>query len=202
MPTRALVVALAAAVLAGCALTPPPPHDAVVDQALPKGTRIPTAWQAEAGAGPVADDWLRSLNDPALDAIVAEAIANNLDLRQAAKRVTIAQQSVIVVGSQLLPQVGAVLGGRTTRDEDRDNNANTTLAYAGVSWELDVWGRLRAQRAAAEAGYEATALDYAYARQSLAATAWPRPGPSPPKRASCSRWPSSPSRSTARCSNW
>jgi outer membrane protein TolC len=32
-----------------------------------------------------------------------------------------------------------------------------------------VWGRLRAQRAAAQAGYEATALDYAYARQSIAA---------------------------------
>jgi len=42
---------------------------------------------------------------------------------------------------------------------------------AGVAWEPDVWGRLRAQRAAAEAGYQATALDYAYARQSLAATA-------------------------------
>jgi NodT family efflux transporter outer membrane factor (OMF) lipoprotein len=39
-----------------------------------------------------------------------------------------------------------------------------------VAWELDVWGKLRAQRAAAQAGYEATALDYAYARQSLAAT--------------------------------
>jgi len=34
-----------------------------------------------------------------------------------------------------------------------------------------IWSRLRVQRAAAQAGYEATALDYAYARQSLAATA-------------------------------
>jgi len=39
-----------------------------------------------------------------------------------------------------------------------------------VGWELDVWGRLRAQRAAAEAGAAATALDYVRARQSLAAT--------------------------------
>jgi NodT family efflux transporter outer membrane factor (OMF) lipoprotein len=39
-----------------------------------------------------------------------------------------------------------------------------------VAWELDVWGRLRAGRAAAAQGYEATALDYSYARQSLAAT--------------------------------
>jgi NodT family efflux transporter outer membrane factor (OMF) lipoprotein len=40
-----------------------------------------------------------------------------------------------------------------------------------VAWEPDVWGRLRAERAAAEASSEAVALDYAYARQSLAATA-------------------------------
>ena len=156
--------------VAGCALAPPPQHSEVVDQALPNGTSIPPTWKAEPGTKPVADDWLASLNDPMLDAIVAEAIANNLDLRQAADRVTIAQQTVVVVGAQLLPQVGAVLGGRTTRDEDHASNSNATLAYAGVAWELDVWGKLRAQRAAAQAGYEATALDYAYARQSLAAT--------------------------------
>ena len=46
----------------------------------------------------------------------------------------------------------------------------STSAFLGVAWELDVWGRLRAQRAASEANAEAAALDYAYARQSLAAT--------------------------------
>ena len=166
---HALVAALAAAPLAGCALAPAPTHTEVVDRALPQGTRIPPAWKAAPESSPVADDWLKSLNDPMLVAIVAEAIANNLDLRQAAERVTIAQQSVVVVGAQLLPQVGARLGGRVTQDE-KNGNFTTTLGYVGVAWEIDVWGRLRAQRAAAEAGYEATALDYAYARQSLAAT--------------------------------
>lgn len=164
--TPVLVVVL----VAGCALAPLPQHSEVLDHALPKGTTVPPAWKAEAAGGPVADDWLKALNDPLLDAIVAEAIANNLDLRQAAERVTIAQQSVVVVGAQLLPHVGAVLGGRTTNDEDHANESNTTIAYAGVAWELDVWGKLRAQRAAAAEGYAATALDYAYARQSLAAT--------------------------------
>ena len=156
--------------VAGCALAPLPQHSEVLDQALPKGTTVPPTWKAEAPAGAVGDDWLKALNDPMLNAIVAEAIANNLDLRQAAERVTIAQQSVIVVGAQLLPQVGAVLGGRTTNDEGHSTNSNVSLAYAGVAWEIDVWGKLRAQRAAAVEGYTATALDYAYARQSLAAT--------------------------------
>jgi len=164
-----LAAAWLAAAVAGCALSPPPPHNAVVAEALPKATVIPPAWRAAPGTGAVADDWLAALGDSTLDALVAEAIANNLDLRQAAERVTIAQQSMVVVGAQLLPQVGATLGGRTTRDDEHDANSNVTLAYVGAAWELDIWGKLRTQRAATQAGYEATALDYAYARQSLAA---------------------------------
>jgi outer membrane protein, multidrug efflux system len=160
---------VAAAALAGCALKSPPTHTDVVEQALPKETRIPPAWRADSPGGEVTNDWLRSFNDPALDAIVAEAIANNLDLRAAATKVAIAQQAVIVVGSRLQPWVGVQLGATTT--DDRDNGTfNATSAFLGVAWEVDVWGRLRAQRAAAEAGAEAVALDYAYARQSLAAT--------------------------------
>jgi multidrug efflux system outer membrane protein len=163
----ALVIAVAA--LTGCALKVPPAHDEIVGQALPSTTRIPPEWKAAPAASPVADNWLQSLDDPTLDALVREAIANNLDLRIAAANVAIAQQAVIVVGAQLSPQVGATLGTRATWDDDHDDTADSTMAYAGVAWELDVWGRLRAQRAAAEAGYEATALDYAYARQSIAA---------------------------------
>src|SRR6185295_15830077 len=108
-------------------------------------------------------------NDPTLTAIVAEAIANNPDLRVAAAKVAIAQQTVIVVGSRLLPWVGVQLGATGTKDFD-DGTFGATSAFLGVAWELDVWGRLRAQRAASEANAEAVALDYAPARQSLAAT--------------------------------
>jgi NodT family efflux transporter outer membrane factor (OMF) lipoprotein len=161
---------LLAALIGGCALAPPPQHGDLVNEALPKGTSIPPGWMSDASRTPVADNWLKSLDDPELDAIVAEAIANNLDLRQAAERVTIAQQSVVVAGAQLQPQVGATLGGRTTRDIDHENQSNAAIAVGSVAWEIDVWGKLRAGRAAAQAEYEATALDYAYARQSLAAT--------------------------------
>ena len=77
-----------------------------------------------------------------LEAIVAEAIAYNPDLRAAASRVEVAQQQVIVVGAQLQPQVGAVLGARTLDDNASSGAFNSSLAYVGVAWELDVWGRL------------------------------------------------------------
>jgi multidrug efflux system outer membrane protein len=160
--------------LAGCALQTPPTHTEVINQALPEGTQIPPAWKSESGSGEVTDDWLQTFNDPTLDAIVAEAIANNLDLRQAADRVAVARQSAVVVGARLLPHLGGQAGVKSSHDfgDEKyvDHTFNDWYAALGMSWELDIWGRLRASRAAAEAGFEVTALDFAYARQSLAAT--------------------------------
>ena len=62
---------IAAVVLSGCALKSPPTHTYVVEQALPTTTRIPPAWRADPSGGEVANDWLKSFNDPMLDAIVA-----------------------------------------------------------------------------------------------------------------------------------
>jgi len=94
-------VVLAVAVLAGCALKAPPTHTDVVEQALATQTRIPPAWRADPRGGDVMNGWLKSFDDPTLEALVAEAIANNLDLRAAAAKVAIAQQTVIVVGFDL-----------------------------------------------------------------------------------------------------
>jgi NodT family efflux transporter outer membrane factor (OMF) lipoprotein len=104
-----------------------------------------------------------------LDAIVAEAMAHNTNLRVAAARVQVAQQSVIVAGAAMQPRVGAQLGGRSTYDHDSGSASNASVGYVGVAWELDVWGRLRAQTQAADYGAQAVALDYAWARESLAA---------------------------------
>lgn len=117
----------------------------------------------------VTNGWLKDFDDPALTRIVAEALANNLDLRQAASRVEVAQQQVVLAGAQMQPQVGASAGGRATNDSASSGVFTSNQIYAGVAWEIDVWGRLRAQAAAAQAGFDASALDYAFARQSLAA---------------------------------
>jgi outer membrane protein, multidrug efflux system len=166
---RRAPILVAALMIASCALKVPPTNTDVVDQALPKDTRIPPAWRADPAGGELTNDWLKSFNDATLEALVTEAIANNPDLRAAAAKVVIAQQTVIVVGSRLLPWVGAQLGASVTDDRD-SSTFSSTSAFLGVAWELDLWGRLRAQRAASEANAEAAALDFAYARQSLAAT--------------------------------
>lgn len=165
----AIAAAVVAALAAGCALKPPPTHESDVAAALPSTTQVPGGWVSDAVAGPVANGWLAELADPQLDALVAEALKNNPDLRVAAARVIAAQQAAVVAGSRLYPWVGVNLGGTVTHDDGGTTN-ETSTAYLGVGWELDVWGRLRAERSAAEAGAAAVGLDYAWARQSLAAT--------------------------------
>lgn len=168
-----IIVSTAGVNLCGCALHKPPPHPTIVDQALPKATPLPSTFSAIPSTENVTGEWVKSFHDNGLEVIVSEAIANNLNLRQSAARVEAARQSVIVVGSKLKPQVDANFSGATTRSKDMNtveqNQSNMELAT--VSWEVDVWGRLRSQRAAAQESYEAIALDYAFARQSLAATA-------------------------------
>jgi NodT family efflux transporter outer membrane factor (OMF) lipoprotein len=166
---RGALAAVLLALMAGCALKPLPTHGDVVTQALPPTTAIPPAWQARGAANAVPGDWVKAFNDPMLDAIVAEAIAHNTNLRVAAARVVAAQQSVIVAGAAMQPLVGAQLGGRSTYDHDSGSASNASVGYVGVAWELDVWGRLRAQTQAADYGAQAVALDYAWARESLAA---------------------------------
>lgn len=163
---RRLAVVLAAA-LSGCALSPPPTADELRQQALPH-TTVPAAWAAAgAAAGSAAvDRWLATFGDPALSALVTEALAYNADLQSAAARVAQANGYVKVAGASLLPAVG-VAG--LTGDKSGGGGALEGL-FLNASLELDVWGRVRYGAAAAARQSEAAVADFAYARQSLAAT--------------------------------
>jgi multidrug efflux system outer membrane protein len=161
---------MAAAAFAGCALSTPPGHDEVVPRALPLSTVVPEGWSTHGDPSAVAGGWLETLGDTTLEALVSEALANNRNLARASERVRVAQAAVRVAGARLLPQAGATAGGRSTIDSGHDEAFNSTVVFAQAGWELDVWGRLRAQHEAAEATARATALDYSFARQSLAAT--------------------------------
>ena len=152
------------AILSACALKEPPRRADVQQAALP-GLATPDAWQSAAATGAVGDDWLASFGDPRLDALVVEALANNPDLKIAAARVEKAAAYVDGAGAGLLPQVSAIgnVSGK--------NTSSGTLDFAGVfaSWELDLWGKVRAGEASAGEQLLSARLEELYARQSLAA---------------------------------
>jgi len=123
--------------------------------------------EAQNAAVTLADlPWWHVFDDPSLQALERDAIAHNLDLRVAVARVTEARALAGVAKSFLYPDVngtfsyGGNQGSRNTQppggepDADRTYN-NTTLAVT-LSWEADLFGRLRRNDEAAFARYLAT----------------------------------------------
>jgi NodT family efflux transporter outer membrane factor (OMF) lipoprotein len=166
-PYAPAAVALAAAIaMSGCVLKNPPNAEEIKKESMP-AVEQPAAWTARgAGAGAGADNWAASFNDAALTAAITEALAHNADLRVAATRVEQAILYARLAGAKLYPSVDLLArgGGKMSGD-----NSGLKGAVLSVSWELDLWGRVRYGRAAASADAAAAQADYEFARQSLAA---------------------------------
>jgi len=158
---------LAALLLAAaCALKTPPDAAAIKKEAMPK-VAPPGGWAGgHAGTGAVADGWLTSFGDDQLSAAVAEAIANNTDLRVGATRVEQALLYAKLAGAKLYPSVDLLARGGLKLSGD---NSGLQGALLSASWELDLWGRVRYGRAAATADAAAAQADFLYARESIAA---------------------------------
>jgi multidrug efflux system outer membrane protein len=150
----------------GCVLKKPPDQSALTKEALPT-VQLPEQWTA-AGAGPglVLDNWVATFRDDQLTAAVVEAIAHNADLRVGAARVEQAQLYAKLAGAKLYPSVDVLArgGGKMSGD-----NSGLKGAALTVTWEIDLWGRIRYGRAAATADAVSARADFEYARQSIAA---------------------------------
>jgi NodT family efflux transporter outer membrane factor (OMF) lipoprotein len=160
-------VLLVLAATGGCALKAPPDAAAIKAEALPS-VAVPERWTAP-GAGPeaVTDNWLATFGDPQLAAAVAEAIAHNADLRVGAARVEQAMMYAKLAGARLYPSVDVLARGGAKMSGD---NSGLQGAALTLTWELDIWGRVRYGRAAAAADAMSAQADFEYARQSIAAT--------------------------------
>jgi len=147
--------------LAGSAGTTPPP-------AAPSPSASPSAAPAATpvSAAPAVDSWWQLYRDPALDSLVQEALANNRDLAVAAAHLQRAQAVLNEAGAARLPDTDVALGGNYGKQNPDQivaaathQGAATRWAYApslAVSWEVDLWGRVRQLVASAQADAGAT----------------------------------------------
>ena len=155
--------------LASCAVKQPPPPSTTLQGVLPDTTAVPPEWTASGGApGVVVTDWVQTFSDPQLEAIVAEGLQNNLDLQAAAARVDVAAALVVQARSLLYPWIG-VLAGAGVVGRSGESTRDRSGLVGEITWEIDLWGRVRAQGASADAARQATEADLVYARQSVAA---------------------------------
>jgi multidrug efflux system outer membrane protein len=142
---RKLVIVGALVAVAGCTTTP----------TAPPAVDLPAATLDELHL----ERWWTRFNDPALTALVDEALANSLDLRAAMARVDFARAGVIATQADLYPR--ADLGVNAARF--RISQVGSTPLPPGVSpvgndyrvtlnasYEVDLWGKYRAANRAAQ----------------------------------------------------
>lgn len=168
-PGIGTLAAAAALAAAGCVNVPSPPADLASSELGALPARFADADPASQHAAPVANNWLAEFRDPTLLALADEAMLNNPDLRLAAARWEEAQARTRVARSFLLPDLSAAASAAREDSGGGSSVRNQYSVAAQAGWEVDLWGRLRADTRAARESEAATAFDYEFARQSLAA---------------------------------
>ena len=138
-------------------------------------------------AAPVAEDWINAddqrlrkqdddlsqwwkvLNDPALDALVADAYRQNLTLRDAGFRVLQARAMLGIAVGEFFPQTQYMSGDylRQAMSTKAANRGFLTKRFFnqwdlgfGLAWEVDFWGRFRRAIEAADGDLNASVENY------------------------------------------
>ena len=172
MNKSALTLALAAA-LAGCSLAPDYQRP---ESGLPERW-TPAALQADAGqvaSVPAAElGWQGFFRDARLQQLIGIALENNRDLRIATLNVEAFRAQYRVQRADLLPSVSADAAMSRTHTPAAVNPlAGTNTQYSatlGLSWELDLFGRVRSLRDQALEQYFASEAAQRSAKVSLVA---------------------------------
>lgn len=158
-----LTLAAALTLAAGCTLGPNYTRPAL---------EMPVAWRnaqpvvASGDLGNLANlAWWEMFRDPALQELVRVALAGNQDLEVAVERIVEARARVGIVQADLFPQV--TLGGdggylQQSREgfpnlpKPNDNDAPIYAIGSDLTWELDLFGRIRRSTEAERARLFAT----------------------------------------------
>ncbi len=171
---RRLYASICAAALAGCAVgpnyrTPPAPTG------VPAGA-FDAARPGTAALADLPDQWWRLYDDPALNELVEQALRENYDLRTAAANLAQAQAILDEARAELLPLTTVNAGGSVSKRSTGGNavggSSGTEFVYSGgfnVSYELDLFGRIRRTIEAARGDLSAQAAARDFTRVTVAA---------------------------------
>ena len=114
-------------------------------------------------------EWWKFYNDPVLDSLIREGLANNQDLLVTAKQIEIAQYQLGIQKAAGLPSFSlngtGDYGTASLWGIQNGEATSTAFGSANLNWEIDFWGKFRrlneaarAQLVATEYGYRSLAL--------------------------------------------
>lgn len=162
-------VAVLALAHSGCAAVGPDYQPPVMP--TPDAWTQRAAQEVSQGAAASLQAWWTIFEDPVLDALIAEARAQNLDLRVAMSRIRQSRALLAIARGEELPIAVVSASAAATKASDdgpleqvapEDGFQTQGLFELGLDagWEIDVFGRVRRTIEAAGAGYDATVEDY------------------------------------------
>jgi outer membrane protein, multidrug efflux system len=133
---KLVCLALAFLMVAGCTVGPNYKRPAVT-------TPVTYYTDPSPQSNAIADlSWWELFKDPVLQSLIQEALKNNYDVRIAAARVEEERAQIGVTRSQFFPQIGygaSIAGQRAPTIPN-----HTYYGYdLNLSWEIDLWGRIR-----------------------------------------------------------
>jgi multidrug efflux system outer membrane protein len=166
-----------ACALSGCMVGPNYKRPPVVAPARFKSqaTSQPSSQPTTSPAAGIPNQWWKLYGDAELERLVDAANVANQDLRQAVARVDQARALARVAGSFLAPTIDANPGYTRTRTSGTRDNPITGLPTPSakindwiipfdLTYEVDVWGRIRRSLESARAQATATVYDEAVIR--------------------------------------
>lgn len=108
--------------------------------------------------------WWKLFNDPELNSLIERAMSSNLDAKMALQRIDRAKASLRMAQSNYYPQLDATFyfsSGKTSLAQSKaDYRYNLSGLEADLSWEIDVFGRVRNTAKAEKENYYALQEDY------------------------------------------
>lgn len=132
------------------------------------GIDVPDSWSVHTPEAEwPAEGWWHGYQSPALNELLHRAREGNLDLASSAAQLLQADAQLRQAGASLLPQLGGSLGAsrsESQRAAEPSSNRRSYSAALNASYEVDFWGRNRANVESARAALQASRFD----RQTLA----------------------------------
>lgn len=153
---RNLIIIIAAIFFAGCSFRPDLPN---VD------TKFEATYQFTSD---IKDRWWEEFGDENLNALISDALNNNIDLKIAFLNLQKAEATLGVREADTLPNVNLNVSTNRTKNSGQIRGEQTIDSISlGLNYEIDFWGRVKNSIEAAKSSLQMSKFDYDTARLSI-----------------------------------
>lgn len=134
---------------------------------------LPASWSYAPESGEqvlASEQWWRAFQDETLNSLIERALQSNNNMALAALKIRKAQLRAGIANGNLTPDVNAKLSTSRERNFDAHTSRNSFSTSLGLSYEVDLWGKLSSARDKAHWEAMATELDRAITALALIGT--------------------------------